>query len=59
MRLAYTLSKAIDDVGNFFFSTPQDNSNLRDDRALSDNDQRHRINVSGILELPDASMAQR
>ena len=52
VRLAYTLSKAIDDVGNFFFSTPQDNSNLRDDRALSDNDQRHRINESAILESP-------
>src|SRR6185503_15515424 len=29
LRVSYTLSKAIDDTGNFFFSTPQDNFNLR------------------------------
>ena len=52
LRVSYTLSKAIDDAGNFFFSTPQDNFNLRDDRGLSDNDQRHRLVVSGTLEAP-------
>ncbi|HEX8137302.1 MAG TPA: carboxypeptidase regulatory-like domain-containing protein [Pyrinomonadaceae bacterium] len=52
LRLSYTLSKAIDDAGNFFFSTPQDNFNLRDDRGLSDNDQRHRLTLSGSLEVP-------
>ncbi|MBI3951365.1 MAG: TonB-dependent receptor [Acidobacteria bacterium] len=52
VRVSYTLSKAIDDAGNFFFSTPQDNFNLRDDRGLSDNDQRHRLTVSGSLEVP-------
>ncbi|HEX8772557.1 MAG TPA: TonB-dependent receptor [Pyrinomonadaceae bacterium] len=52
LRLSYTLSKAIDDAGNFFFSTPQDNQNLRDDRGLSDNDQRHRLTLSGSLEVP-------
>lgn len=52
MRLSYTLSKTIDDAGNFFFSTPQDNFNLRDDRGLSDNDQRHRLVVSGTIEAP-------
>ncbi|HEX8142079.1 MAG TPA: TonB-dependent receptor [Pyrinomonadaceae bacterium] len=51
-RLSYTLSKAIDDAGNFFFSTPQDNFNLRDDRGLSDNDQRHRLTLSGSTEVP-------
>jgi hypothetical protein len=51
-RISYTLSKAIDDTGNFFFSTPQDNSNLRGERALSDNDQRHRLTISGTLEAP-------
>jgi hypothetical protein len=51
-RLAYTLSKAIDTSGNFFFSTPQDNFNLRDERGLSDNDQRHRLTLSGSLEMP-------
>ena len=52
LRISYTLSKAIDDAGNFFFSTPQDNFNLRDDRGLADNDQRHRLVVSGTLEAP-------
>lgn len=50
LRVSYTLSKSIDDTGNFFFSTPQDNFNLRDDRGLSDNDQRHRLVVSGTVE---------
>ena len=50
VRMSYTLSKAIDDAGNFFFSSPQDNFNLRDDRGLSDNDQRHRFVLSGSLE---------
>jgi hypothetical protein len=52
LRISYTLSKAIDDAGNFFFSTPQDNFNLRDDRGLADSDQRHRLVVSGSIEVP-------
>lgn len=50
LRVSYTLSKTIDDAGNFFFSSVQDNFNIRDDRGLSDNDQRHRLVVSGSLE---------
>jgi hypothetical protein len=50
VRLAYTLSKAIDNAGNFFFSTPQDNFDIRDDRGLSANDQRHRLTLSGTLD---------
>jgi len=53
-RVSYTLSKAIDDVGNAFFFSPQDNFNLRDERGLADNDQRHRLAVSGSFETPDA-----
>src|SRR5215831_9183165 len=52
LRVSYTLSKSIDDAGNFFFSTPQDNFNVRDDRGLSDNDQRHRFVISGTLAAP-------
>jgi hypothetical protein len=52
VRMSYNLSKAIDDAGNFFFSSPQDNFNLRDDRGLSDNDQRHRLVLSGSFEGP-------
>lgn len=51
-RVSYTLSKAIDDAGNFFFSTPQDNANLRGEQGLSDNDQRHRLTLSGTFDTP-------
>ncbi|HEX8163103.1 MAG TPA: hypothetical protein VF538_14635, partial [Pyrinomonadaceae bacterium] len=52
LRASYTLSKSLDDSGNFFFSTPQDNFNLRGEKGLSDNDQRHRLTLSGTLEAP-------
>ncbi|MGB9179494.1 MAG: TonB-dependent receptor [Pyrinomonadaceae bacterium] len=52
VRLSYTLSKTIDDAGNFFFFSPQNNFNLRDERGLSDNDQRHRLTLSGTFEVP-------
>ncbi|HEY0005358.1 MAG TPA: carboxypeptidase regulatory-like domain-containing protein [Pyrinomonadaceae bacterium] len=52
LRVSYTLSKAIDDAGNFFFFTPQDNFNLRAEKALSDNDQRHRLTLSGSFAAP-------
>jgi Carboxypeptidase regulatory-like domain len=55
LRLSYTLSKTIDDAGNFFFSTVENNFNIRDDRGLSDNDQRHRLVLSGTLEAPQES----
>jgi Carboxypeptidase regulatory-like domain/TonB dependent receptor len=54
-RLSYTFSKAIDNTGNAFFFTPQDNFNLRDDRGRSDNDQRHVLAVSGTLAAPETS----
>ena len=50
VRVSYTLSKTTDDAGNFFFSTPQNNFNLRDDMGRSDNDQRHRLVVSGSFQ---------
>lgn len=46
-RLSYTLSRAMDDAGNFFFSQPQDAANVHADWGPSDNDQRHRLTVSG------------
>jgi hypothetical protein len=51
-RLSYTFSKATDDTGSFFFSSPQDNSNIAADRGRSDNDQRHRLSLSGTLHTP-------
>jgi len=53
LRVSYTFSKTIDDAGNFFFSSVQDNFNIRGDRGRSDNDQRHRLVISGSLEVPD------
>jgi hypothetical protein len=58
-RVSYTLSKTIDNAGNFFFSAPQNNFDLRDDRGLSDNDQRHRLTVSGTFEAPPAPNESR
>lgn len=47
LRTAYTLSKALDDTGNAFFSSPQDNFDVQGDWGRSDNDQRHRLTISG------------
>lgn len=48
-RLSYTLSKAEDTAGNAFFSTPQDNFNVAGEKGPSDNDQRHRLVMSGTI----------
>jgi hypothetical protein len=50
LRASYTLSRTLDDAGNAFFSTPQDNDDVRADWGPSDNDQRHRVVVSGTVE---------
>ena len=47
IRFSYTFSKSLDDAGNAFFSTPQDNFDVHDDWGRSDNDQRHRVVLSG------------
>ena len=52
MRLSYTLSKAIDNLGEFFFSSPINNFNLRQDRSRSDDDQRHRVVLNAMLNSP-------
>ena len=46
-RVSYTLSRALDDAGNAFFQTPQIQDDILADKGPSDNDQRHRIVVSG------------
>jgi hypothetical protein len=58
-RIGYTLSKTIDNTGNAFFSSPQDNFNLRDEKGLSDNDQRHRVVFSGATEAPRSNILTR
>jgi hypothetical protein len=52
VRLSYTWSKAIDDVGEFFFSSPINNFNPGQDRSRSDDDQRHRVVFNAILNSP-------
>lgn len=49
-RLSYTLSKAMNNVGEFFFSSPIDPTDLSKDWGRSDNDQRHRLAANGTLE---------
>ncbi len=49
VRLSYTLSRALDDAGNAFFSSPQDNFDIPADKGPSDNDQRHRFVASGTF----------
>jgi hypothetical protein len=48
-RVSYTLSKAMDDVGEFFFSSPIDPFNLSEDWGRSDDDQRHRLVLDGTI----------
>lgn len=51
-RVSYTYSKALDDVGEFFFSAPLDNFNIRQDWGRSDDDQRHRLVFDGSIVAP-------
>lgn len=48
---SYTLSKAVDDASDFD-EQPQNPYDLRAERALSANDQRHRFVFSGTFDLP-------
>jgi Carboxypeptidase regulatory-like domain/TonB dependent receptor len=51
-RLSYTFSKGLDTASNFFFFQPQDAHDIGAERARSDNDQRHRVVLSGTLTSP-------
>jgi hypothetical protein len=48
-RISYTWSKALDNVGEFFFSSPIDNFNIWQDYGRSDDDQRHRFVFNGTV----------
>jgi hypothetical protein len=52
LRISYTYSKALDDVGEFFFSSPVNNFNIWQDWARSDDDQRHRVAFDATLHSP-------
>jgi hypothetical protein len=49
-RLSYSLSKSMNNVGEFFFSAPIDPGDLSRDWGRSDDDQRHRLVLSGTLQ---------
>jgi len=48
-RISYSYSKALDNVGQAFFSSPIDNFNIWQDYGRSDNDQRHRFVFNGSV----------
>lgn len=51
-RISYTWSKALDDIGEFFFSSPINNFFPGQDRSRSDDDQRHRVVFNAVLNSP-------
>ena len=51
-RVSYTLSKAMANVGEFFFSSPIDPFDLSKDWGRSDDDQRHRLVLNGAVSSP-------
>jgi hypothetical protein len=51
-RVSYTYSKSMNNVGEAFFNSPIDPFDLSKDWGRSDNDQRHRLVVTGIIATP-------
>jgi hypothetical protein len=51
-RVTYTLSKSMDNVGENFFSSPIDPTDLSRDWGRSDDDQRHRLVLYGSINSP-------
>jgi hypothetical protein len=52
VRLTYTWSKSMNDLGEAFFSSPIDPTNVMRDWGRSDDDQRHRLVINGTLNTP-------
>ena len=55
LRVTYTLSKSMNNLGEAFFSSPTDPTNVMKDWGRSDNDQRHRFVVSASANTPTTS----
>ena len=49
-RISYTLSKSMNNTGEFFFSSPIDPTDLSKDWGRSDDDQRHRLVINGAVQ---------
>jgi hypothetical protein len=56
-RISYAWSKALDNEGEFFFSSPIDNFNIWRDYGRSDDDQRHRLVFDGTIHSSTAAAA--
>jgi outer membrane receptor protein involved in Fe transport len=52
LRLTYTFSKSMNDVGEAFFSSPIDPTDIKRDWGRSDDDQRHRFVINGTVNTP-------
>src|SRR4029450_53561 len=52
VRVSYALPKSMKDGGEAGFSSPTDPTNVMKDWGRSDNDQRHRVVVSGSVNSP-------
>jgi hypothetical protein len=48
-RVSYTLSKSMNDLGEAFFSSPIDPTDISRDWGRSDDDQRHRLVIDGTI----------
>jgi hypothetical protein len=51
-RVSYTYSKSMNNVGEAFFSSPVDPTDISKDWGRSDDDQRHRLVVNGSVNSP-------
>jgi Carboxypeptidase regulatory-like domain/TonB dependent receptor-like, beta-barrel len=49
-RVSYTISKSMNNLGEFFFSSPIDPFDLSKDWGRSDDDQRHRLVINGAVQ---------
>ena len=54
-RISYAFSKSLNNVGEFFFSSPIDPYNIWRDYGRSDDDQRHRVVFNGTLQTATAA----
>jgi hypothetical protein len=52
VRLTYTLSKSMNNLGEAFFNAPTDPFDVMKDWGRSDNDQRHRLVASATINSP-------
>jgi hypothetical protein len=57
LRVTYTISRSMNDVGEAFFSSPIDPTDIARDWGRSDDDQRHRLVINGSINTSMAPAA--